>query len=202
MSKYCGKDLLLQRGYLSGGAWAISTAYTLGQIRTNGGNVYECITAGTSAGSGGPTTTASDITDGTVHWRYLSASVAVGSATYGFSTIGGMKTNSLSVNNEQVDVTDKGDVPWRQLLACGIKTMSTSGNGVFSDEATVTDVVADATGAIANSIQMFRIISGRGDTFIGQYQIASLERTGEYNQAETFSISLESAGTITYVPAP
>lgn len=52
-------------------AWANTTAYVVNDRRTNGGNVYLCITAGTSAGSGGPTTTSADITDGTVHWRYL-----------------------------------------------------------------------------------------------------------------------------------
>jgi hypothetical protein len=58
-------------------AWANTTAYVLGDRRSNGGNSYVCITAGTSAGSGGPTTTAADITDGTVHWRYLGPGAAV-----------------------------------------------------------------------------------------------------------------------------
>lgn len=58
-------------------AWTISTAYTLGQYVTNSGKVYVCITAGTSAGSGGPTTTADDITDGTVHWRHLGTGTGV-----------------------------------------------------------------------------------------------------------------------------
>jgi uncharacterized phage protein gp47/JayE len=57
-------------------AWAATTAYIVGDRRSNGGNSYICITAGTSAGSGGPTTTSSDITDGTVHWRYLGAGTA------------------------------------------------------------------------------------------------------------------------------
>lgn len=52
-------------------AWAGSTAYVVGDIRTNSSKIYYCITAGTSASSGGPTGTAADITDGTVHWRYL-----------------------------------------------------------------------------------------------------------------------------------
>lgn len=51
--------------------WVASTAYSLGQFTTNSGKVYICITAGTSAGSGGPSTTSSDITDGTVHWKHL-----------------------------------------------------------------------------------------------------------------------------------
>lgn len=52
-------------------AWANTTAYTLGQIRTNASRIYVVTTAGTSAGSGGPTTTASAIIDGTVTWRYV-----------------------------------------------------------------------------------------------------------------------------------
>lgn len=52
-------------------AWANTTAYSLDDRCTNSGKSYVCITAGTSAGSGGPTTTAADITDGTVHWRFM-----------------------------------------------------------------------------------------------------------------------------------
>lgn len=51
--------------------WTALTAYSLSQYVTNSGKVYVCITAGVSAGSGGPTTTADDITDGTVHWKHL-----------------------------------------------------------------------------------------------------------------------------------
>lgn len=59
--------------------WAASTAYTVGAIRANASRIYLCITSGTSAGSGGPTTTATDITDGTAHWRYLGEGLATAS---------------------------------------------------------------------------------------------------------------------------
>jgi parallel beta-helix repeat protein len=53
-------------------AWAASTAYTVGDLRTNdSGKVYACTTAGTSAASGGPTGTGTAISDGTVTWRYV-----------------------------------------------------------------------------------------------------------------------------------
>lgn len=54
-------------------AWTITTGYAVDDRATNGGNAYVCITAGTSAGAGGPTTTSDDITDGTVHWRFMGA---------------------------------------------------------------------------------------------------------------------------------
>lgn len=53
-------------------AWAGATAYTLGQVRKNDSTrLYVCVTAGTSAGSGGPTGTSAAITDGTVVWDYV-----------------------------------------------------------------------------------------------------------------------------------
>ncbi len=52
-------------------AWVADTVYSIGNRRTNGGELYEVITAGTSASSGGPTGTGADITDNTVHWKHL-----------------------------------------------------------------------------------------------------------------------------------
>jgi hypothetical protein len=55
-------------------AWTGSgTSYTLGQRRSNGGNAYQCITAGTGAASGGPSGTGLLIQDNTAWWTYLSA---------------------------------------------------------------------------------------------------------------------------------
>lgn len=51
--------------------WAASTAYLLGQMVSNSSKIYACITAGTTASSGGPTTTSGNITDGTAHWQYI-----------------------------------------------------------------------------------------------------------------------------------
>lgn len=50
------------------GNWEASTAYVVRQYVVNSGNVYECVAAGTSASSGGPTTQAASITDGTCVW--------------------------------------------------------------------------------------------------------------------------------------
>lgn len=56
-------------------AWTASTAYELGDIVSNdSGKLYTCSTAGTSAGSGGPTGTSTAITDGTAKWDYWCAS--------------------------------------------------------------------------------------------------------------------------------
>ena len=61
-------------------AWAPSTAYAVGNLRTNGGNIYQCAVAGTSAGSGGPTGTGTAIVDNGVTWRFVAAGSAAVSA--------------------------------------------------------------------------------------------------------------------------
>lgn len=55
-------------------AWAGNTAYKYGQYVTNNGNIYRCMTAGTSAASGGPSGTGAGITDGSILpaiWNYV-----------------------------------------------------------------------------------------------------------------------------------
>jgi len=51
--------------------WTISTGYVLDHHVSNSGNIYICTTAGTSAGSGGPTGTGTGITDGSCVWNYV-----------------------------------------------------------------------------------------------------------------------------------
>lgn len=48
--------------------WQPVTEYALRTFVTNGANIYECITTGTSAASGGPSGTSSTIADGTAEW--------------------------------------------------------------------------------------------------------------------------------------
>ena len=59
---------------LAAGPWFASRAYALNDIVTNdSGKVFKVTTAGTSAGSGGPTGTGTGIADGSVTWAYVQA---------------------------------------------------------------------------------------------------------------------------------
>ena len=68
-------------------AWTAATAYAVGDRVTNATGftpvqrVYSCITAGTSAGSGGPSTDSDDITDNTVHWTFVGLGAAAADVT-------------------------------------------------------------------------------------------------------------------------
>ena len=117
-----------------------------------------------------------------------------------FGTIGGMRSKSITLNKETVDVTDSDSTEqWRELLTgAGVKTCSISGSGVFKDSANealiktnfMTDVIAD-----------YQINVPDFGTFEGPYDITSIEYSGEYNGEAQFSMSFESAGQITFTAA-
>ena len=51
-----------------------------------------------------------------------------------FTTIGGLRSTSLTVNNESVDVTNKDSSGKRTFLAAaGVQSISVAGSGVFTD---------------------------------------------------------------------
>ena len=55
---------------LEGILWSASQPVVLGSLVNNGGNSYYCVQAGTTASSGGPSGTGSNITDGSAKWTY------------------------------------------------------------------------------------------------------------------------------------
>ena len=123
------------------------------------------------------------------------------------ATVGGMRSTSMSINGEMVDITTKdsnafvssGNDKARDILqGGGIRSMSISASGVFTDSSTENLVRGFAfDGAIQNYDLMF----GDGSKVAGAFLITSYERAGEYNGEETFSVSLESHNTITYTNA-
>ena len=118
-----------------------------------------------------------------------------------FLTIASLRSTGMSINNEQVDVTDKGSMPWRELAECGVRTMSLTGAGVFTDDETH-DLMMQNSVTDGETIKLMKLVSGRGDFFTGLFQIATMDRSGEFNGAEEYSMSFESAAVVTYQAAP
>lgn len=120
-----------------------------------------------------------------------------------WTTIAGMRTTSMSINNAQVDVTDKEGAPWRQLLgSAGIKTMSLTAAGVLKDTTVTRALQAAVMATDGTDVLNFQLISGFGDKWQGSFQVAGIDRAGDVKGEETYNLKLESAGTITYTAAP
>ena len=113
-----------------------------------------------------------------------------------FTTIGGMRSTSISINDETVDITNKDSGTARTLLAQGgIFSMSVSGSGVFTDSASEATLQGDMNQAALTNYQF--LIPDFG-TYTGAFQLTSLEYAGEYNGEVTYSFTFESSGAITF----
>jgi uncharacterized phage protein gp47/JayE len=86
-------------------SWSGSVVYALGAKRTNASRCYVCTVAGTSAGSGGPTTTGSAIVDNTVTWRYLGEGAASITVAAQASNTGPIVGVAYSINQIETPVS-------------------------------------------------------------------------------------------------
>jgi len=123
------------------------------------------------------------------------------------ATVGGMRSTSMSINGEMVDITTKdsnafissGNDKARDILqGGGIRSMSLSASGVFTDSSTENLVRGFA---FDGAIQNYDLVFSDGSKIAGAFLITSYERAGEFNGEETYSLTLESSNTITYTNA-
>lgn len=87
-------------------AWEASTAYAVGALARNGGNVYRATTAGTSAGAGGPSGEGSAIVDGTVTWRFCGTGTGALSASFSALDSGPVQALAFALTEIQTPVAN------------------------------------------------------------------------------------------------
>lgn len=117
-----------------------------------------------------------------------------------FSNLCGLNSKSLTINNSSIDVTTPDCTTpegalWTATLA-GLKNLGLSGDGFFEDsvaEARMNTVAMAAD----NTVNMEIVVPDFG-TYSGAFRISSLEFGGETEGGVTYSISLESNGTVAY----
>lgn len=114
-----------------------------------------------------------------------------------FVTIAGLRTRSLSINAETVDITHSESAGrWRELLeGAGAKSARLSGSGIFKDaasDALVRQYVFDGT------IRDWQVLVPDFGTISGPFQITSLELTGRHDGEIAFDLSLDSAGALAF----
>lgn len=112
-----------------------------------------------------------------------------------FTTIGGLRSSSISLNNEAIDVTAQDSSQWTTLLdGAGIKKVTVSGSGIFEDTTSEQQMLTDH---LAGTLRDFQLADGVG-VFAGKFKITKMERKGDYKGSQDWSMSLESSGAVTY----
>lgn len=113
-----------------------------------------------------------------------------------FATVAAMKTTTMTISNETVDVTSKGDLQRELLENCGIQSVSLKASGCISDATSYAKIsYAANTGTLLNC----KINSNNGEIYSGGFILSAFETSGEYNKDGLYSITLESADTVSRV---
>ena len=129
--------------------------------------------------------------------------VGDGEASEVFTALAGINSKSITINNSSIDVTtpdasSPGGVLFAQSLN-GLKSMSVSGDGIFLDE--TAEARLNTVAMQADPVANFELVVPDFGTFAGEFRVASLEFGGETEGGVTFSVSLESNGTVTFTTA-
>lgn len=114
-----------------------------------------------------------------------------------FVTAAGMRTRSISINADTVDITHAESAGrWRELLdGAGLRNARITGSGVFKDAS------SDAlirTYAFAGTIRNWQLVVPDFGIIQGPFQITSLEFSGRHEGEVAFEIALASAGELTF----
>ena len=129
--------------------------------------------------------------------------VGDGAASEVFTALAGINSKSITINNSSIDVTtpdasSPGGVLFAQSLN-GLKSMSVSGDGIFLDE--TAEARLNTVAMQADPVANFELVVPDFGTFAGEFRVASLEFGGETEGGVTFSVTLESNGTVTFTSA-
>lgn len=114
-----------------------------------------------------------------------------------FETVAGLRASRITFNADTVDVTNlDSQGGWRELLGgAGVRSAAISGSGVFRDEDTderARQIFFD--GDILN----YQVIVPDFGTVEGQFQITSLEYSGQHDGEAAYELSLASAGALSF----
>lgn|SRR5690606_11920656 len=112
--------------------------------------------------------------------------------------VAGMRTKTITINNEPVDITSDDDNGWRTLLGSdpALRSIDISVEGVTKDAALIELASTGGSGLISEYELAFE---GLG-SFTGDFYIGSLELGAPYNDAVTFSCTIQSSGEAHWTP--
>lgn len=115
----------------------------------------------------------------------------------GATVVAAIRTKTVSINNEPVDITSDDDSGFRTMLADpGTKSLDMTVEGVIKD-ATLLTVAMSST----DILEAFSILLPTIGTLAGDFVVTGFETGAPYNEAATFSCTLQSSGTFTFTAA-
>lgn len=124
---------------------------------------------------------------------FLEVETTPGSGTY--ALIGACSEHTLTINNEQVDTTDKDSNRWGETKPFGKRSVSIAVSGFVSDDAQFALLEAAAE---SDTNLSYRFTYGNSKTITGTFHADGLEYTSPNNDAQKFSVTLLNDGQPTF----
>lgn len=120
----------------------------------------------------------------------------------GFEVLCGLTAKTLTINNEEIDVTsadcdNPGNKLWTEVLN-GVSRVSVSGSG-FSKKDNAEAVLASIAMSTVPEARL-RIFVPNIGVFEAQFFVSSSEFGGEQSGGVTFSLTAGSTGSVTFTP--
>jgi predicted secreted protein len=118
--------------------------------------------------------------------------------TAGGTPVTGMRTKTITLNNEPIDITSDDDEGFRRFLGAdpAERSIDMSVDGVTKDTALIELAAAGGNQLISEYTLDFQ---GLG-SFVGDFFIGSIELGAPYNDAVTFSANIQSSGPFLFTP--
>jgi TP901-1 family phage major tail protein len=132
--------------------------------------------------------------------RDILLKISDGADPPGFVSVAGLRTRTFSLRAASVESTDS-DSPesWRELMAgAGVKSCAVSGGGVFRDAES--DARVRAAFFTQSTDEWLLVIPDFG-ALTGRFIVTGLDYLGEHDGEARFSISLASAGALSFEAA-
>lgn len=114
------------------------------------------------------------------------------------TTLAGVRTRSVSITNDYVDVTNDDDAGWRTLLADpGVRSLEVTIGGVTTDEVLLASIMAASIegGTLTGNLPTSLTSPG---SLSGTYLISGFEQSGDHDGEVEFSATFMSTGEVTY----
>lgn len=112
----------------------------------------------------------------------------------------GVRSKGVSWGGEPVDITTDDEASYRTLLAdISQQQIDLSVEGIIKDTV-LRDQILNNSGTL--KLSNIDVVFPNSDTITGDFFIASYEETGGYQDAVTFTCSLQSSGEWTFTSAP
>jgi predicted secreted protein len=113
-----------------------------------------------------------------------------------FTTIGGYRNASVTVNNNPVDITNVGSGGFQEMLADGgTQSVGISFDGIVIDNTPLETLMAQ--GHDRTSIH-YKFNFASGGIIAGQFVVVSINYGAAHDGAQTFSAQISSNGVVSF----